>query len=572
MKGPALLVFFCLLLCPIAKLFAQNLESIGKSKPLTVTGGVSLSQIFYGASGIQARRDPYAYFASGSVNFSLYGWNVPVSFSVSNQSTSFQQPFNQYSMHPTYKWVTAHIGYASTSYSSYTVNGHVFLGAAVDLAPEGKWKVSALYGRFLRPVELDTLNKNSTPSFRRMGYGFKAAYGDAGNFVNVSLFHAKDQVGSIRMLPDSIGILPQENLVVGVAAGKTLFEHFVIKAEIASSAITRDIRAEGVTNDNVLANTGVLFRPRASSSYYKAIKTSVNYQFSAYSIGVGYERVDPQYRTLGAYYFNNDLENITLNGAGSILHGKMNVAFSAGTQHDNLDNSKVSTMRRIVGSLNVNYIPSQRLNLAASYSTFQTYTNIRSQFLRINQLTPYDNLDTLNFTQITKSATLTAIYLLSNLKERRQSVNVNVSVQDAADQQGQVAQNSGSKFYNVNAAYALSLVPKRITVSVAFNANANDSPGIQTRTYGPTASVTRSFLDKKLRATVSSSYNNAYANGQLINSIINGRINGSYSIKKKHNLNMSIVVVNRTSKTSVTAASITEFTGTLGYSYAFGIR
>ena len=158
MKRP--LSFFCvLLLCSAGSLAAQNLESIGKSKPLTISGGVALSQVFYGASGIPSRRDPYSYFASGNVIFSLYGWNVPVSFSVSNQSSTFQQPFNQYSVHPTYKWVTAHIGYTSTSYSPYSVNGHIFLGAAVDLAPEGKWKLSALYGRFLRAVDLDTLNK-----------------------------------------------------------------------------------------------------------------------------------------------------------------------------------------------------------------------------------------------------------------------------------------------------------------------------------------------------------------------------------------------------------------------------
>src|SRR5690606_16226055 len=114
---------------------------------------------------------------------------------------------------------------------------------------------------------------------------------------------------------------------------------------------------------------------------------------------VGYERIDPQYRTLGAYYFNNDLENITVNGATAILQGKLNLAANAGTQRDNLDNTKVSTMRRVVGSFNAGYAPSQKVNLNASYSTFQTYTNIRSQFLDINQLTPYDNLDTLNFTQ-----------------------------------------------------------------------------------------------------------------------------------------------------------------------------
>lgn len=103
-------------------LSAQNLETIGKEKALTVSGGVSLNQIIYAASGIDSRRDPYSYYASGNINFRLYGWSVPLSFALSNQSVSYQQPFNQYGIHPTYKWVTGHIGYSSMSFSPYTLN------------------------------------------------------------------------------------------------------------------------------------------------------------------------------------------------------------------------------------------------------------------------------------------------------------------------------------------------------------------------------------------------------------------------------------------------------------------
>lgn len=572
MKRP-LLAALLLALCLGNSSIAQDLESIGKSNPLTITGGVSLNQILYGVSGIKSRRDPYSYYASGNVNFSLYGWNVPLSFSISNQSTTFQQPFNQYSLHPTYKWVSGHIGYISTSYSPYTVSGHIFLGAAVDVVPdEGKWKFSALYGRFLRAVEQDTSNSNSIPTYKRMGYGFKAGYGDGGNGLDVVLFRAKDEINSIHYIPDSVGVLPQENLVVSIGGTKTFLEHIVLKAEIASSAITRDLRAEeSEESKNALAKTGFLYTPRLSSAYYKALKASVDYQFDAYSIGIGYERVDPQYRTLGAYYFNNDLESITANGAGSILQGKMNVAVSAGAQRDNLDKSKVSTMRRAVGSLNVNYIASERLNLSASYSTFSTYTNIRSQFVDINQLTPYDNLDTLDYTQLSKNATLTAMYALSTSKEKRQSINLNVSFQNAADKQGDVEQNSGTQFYNINAAYSLNIIPRNMTVSLSFNGNVNESPGFNSKTIGPTVSLSKGFLDKRLRASISSSYNNTFTNSKSVNSFINGRISGTYSIKKKHNLNLGVVVVNRQAKTNSSPNAFTEFTGTMGYSYSFGI-
>jgi hypothetical protein len=560
----------CISIIPVV---AQNLESIGKEKPLGIAGGVSLSQVFYAANGIDSRRDPYTYFASGNVNFSLYGWSVPLSFSVSNQNTSFQQPFNQYSLHPTYKWFTGHLGYVSMSYSPYTVNGHIFLGAGVDAAPEGNWRLSALYGRFLKAVEPDTVNENAaTPAFKRIGYGFKASYGKEGGFVDLILFHAKDDINSISFVPDSLDILPEENLVVSVSAGKTLFDHFLLKAEIASSALSRDTRAEEGGNSHVLAKTGFLYTPRISSTYYKAFKTSLDYQLEGYTIGVAYERVDPEYRTLGAYYFNNDLESITVNGSASILQSKMNVAVSAGTQRDNLGKNKVSTMRRMVGSVNVNYMPTEKLNLSASYSSFQTFTNIRSQFVDINQLTPYDNLDTLNYTQLSQSATAMALYSFGRSKERKQSVNLNISVQSAADKQADVTQNSGSQFYNLNASYSLNIVPKNLTLSVAFNGNVNDSPGISSKTLGPTASVGKSFFDRKMRATLSSSYNTTYMNSQRVGTILNGRVNGSYTIQKKHNLNLSLAVVNRDSKTETSASSFTEFTGTLGYSYAFGMK
>ena len=548
---------------------SQNLEEIGKEDPVKITGGASLNQIFYTARGIETRRDPYTYYGSGNINFSLYGWNVPLSFSFSNQNTSFQQPFNRYSLHPTYKWITGHFGYTSMSFSPYTVNGHIFLGAGIDVAPEGKWRASALYGRFLKAVEPDSTSENViTPSFQRMGYGVKISYADAGDFVDLMLFGARDDVNSIQYVPEDEGILPEQNLVVSVATGKTLFSHFLLKAELATSALTRDIRAPENNHTHLLTRIG--YDSRISSSYYNAFKTSFSYQANAYSIGAGYERVDPQYRTLGAYYFNNDLENITLNGTTTILQGKVNIAVNAGTQRDNLDGTKVSTMRRFVGSANIGYAPSQKLNFSASYSSFQTYTNIRSQFVDINQLTPYDNLDTLNFTQISQNATLTAVYMFGKNEKKRQSLNGNFTFQNAADKQGDVPQNSGMQFYNMNTAYSINMVPQNMTVSVSFNGTLNKSPQVESQTYGPTVAVTQSFLDKKLRTTGALSVNQSRSNGNLLTTIMNARLNGSFAVKKKHNINLSLVGVDRKNHVEGGAPSFTEFTGTLGYGYSFG--
>ncbi|MEX2336125.1 MAG: hypothetical protein WD555_02500 [Fulvivirga sp.] len=553
---------------------SQNLESIGNENPLTISGGVSLNQIFYAVEGIESRRDPYSYYASGNINFNLYGWSVPLSFTWSNQQDSFQQPFNQYGLHPTYKWLTGHFGYASMNFSPYTLAGHLFLGAGVEARP-GKWHVSAMYGRLQKAVAPDTLTEQTqVPAFKRRGYGIKAGYADGNDFVNFIIFRSKDDENSIAYVPDDEEILPEENLVLSVTGGKELFSRVILTAEYAISGITRDTRTTEVDPEGraLFSSAGKMFTPRLSSAYYSAFKSGVTYQADAYSFGVGYERIDPGYRTHGAYYFNNDLENITVNAATAIFSGKVNIATNVGIQRDNLNDQKVSTMERVVGALNVGYAASERLNFSASYSTFQTYTNIRSKFVDINQLTPYDNLDTLNYRQISKNATLNTNYLLSKGESRRQNININLIFQDASDEQGGVEQNSGNQFYMANAAYSLTLVPRNLTITGSFNYNKNKAAAINTTTLGPTLSVSKSMLERKMRIGVSSSWNESYTNGENVSRIANLRANGGYSIKKKHNINVSMVAVNRKTHGEGGTQGFTEFTGTVGYSYNFSSR
>lgn len=566
-------IFFLFLLSHNT-LLGQNLESIGKENPVTVSGGVSLNQIFYGNNGLDSRRNPYSLFASGNINFDLYGWSVPLSFAYSNQQVSFQQPFNQYSINPTYKWITGHLGFSNMNFSPYTLGGHNFLGAGVDARP-GKWQVSAMYGRLLAPIQADSTNDTrGLPSFRRMGWGVKAGYADGQDQLHLILFNAKDDVNSIEYVPEEEGILPEENLVVSLIGSKRILNRVVLNAEYAISGITRDTRTAAITPEEYqfFDNVGGLFQPRISTAYYNAFNSDVNYQADAFTVGVGFERIDPGYRTLGAYFFNNDLINYTVNAATSIFGGKVNLAGNIGLQNDNLDGEKVSTMERTVGSINVGYAASEKLNISTSYSNFTSFTNIRSQFVDINQLTPYDNLDTLNFTQISQNATLNGNYILQSSEERRQNLNVNLSFQDAADQQAGLEQNSGSQFYLINASYSLSLVPKNMTISGSFNYNENKALNNNTRTLGPTVAVNQSFLDKTLRATLSSSFNSSFANGENTASILNVRANSSYSIKKKHNVNLGLVMVSRQSRRESAASDFTEFTATLGYSYNFSSR
>lgn len=546
------------------KVWSQNIESIGKGKALKISGGLSVNQIFYDGVGIQSGRAPYTYYLAGNLNFSLYGWSVPLSYIYSNQQSSFQQPFNQYSLNPTYKWITGHFGYTSMTFSSYTLSGHPFLGAGIELNPSGHFKFAAMYGRLQKAVAYDTLNPIIQPAYKRMGYGVKVGSNFGKTSVELIAFRSKDVLNSIQHPIDSLEIYPEENIALGVNTSISLIDKLNFQAEYGSSIITRDLRADVVSND-------LFYNQKTSTEKYKAVKAGLKYGASSYSAGVMYERIDPGYRTHGAYYFNNDLENIAANATLSLFKKKVNMGANVGVQHDDLNNKKMSKMLRVVSSYNIGFVPVNQLNISGTYSNFKSHTNVRSQFQSINQLTPYENLDTLNFTQISENASLNLNYTLPVSAKYRQNLSFNGTYQKASESQDQVQTNSGAQFVSMNLAHNLSFLKTNTSFTTSLNFSNSKAALITTNTFGPTVSIRRSFLQNKLRSSVSASFNNSYADGALINSVLNFRVSSGYTWMKKHNFNLTGAAISRTARNITTEVSTktSEYTVTLGYTYNF---
>ncbi len=139
--------------------------------------------------------------------------------------------------------------------------------------------------------------------------------------------------------------------------GIKLIPNLSLTGEYGLSLMTRDVRSprEGSSVfDKALAN-------RSSTHAYKAMKADLTYQLSKNSIGIGYERIDPEYRTLGAYYFNNDYENITLRYARPFLKDKLTLAASWGVQRDDLNDTNEQSTKRFVTSANLGYTPNDQL-------------------------------------------------------------------------------------------------------------------------------------------------------------------------------------------------------------------
>lgn len=577
--------FFCkihliFVLClPVFSGVAQQLDQIGQKNPLKVSGGVSMSQVFYTSQGIENRRDPYNYFLTGNLNFDLYGFSVPLTFTFSNQNVAFQQPFNQFTLSPTYKNVQFYAGYNSLTFSRYTLAGHIFLGGGVEVRDLGKWSVSTMYGRLQKAVEADSAGgETMDPYYQRLGGGVKVRYADGGDFAELIVFKSSDDEQSLKTDPEAYGVLPEENLVLGVQFGKTFLQRINVKGEVAGSALTRDLRADEVDFDG--QGRFSLFKPffnhRTSTSYYHAFNTQINYAGNFYTIGASYERVDPGYETHGAYYFNNDLESIALNGSLNLLQNKVTLAMSVGSQRNDLDKTESSSMSRLSNSVNVGFMPGPKVNFSLSYSNFSTYTNFNTDNFLPNQLSQFDNLDTLNYRQVSQSANLSGNFILGNSKDIRHNLNVNGSYQTSDDSQS--GADSKSDFYTANTAYSYGLNPLNLTMTTSFNANISSMSGTSTTIYGPSLVVSKSFMDRKLKSSVSGSYNQTQVEGTRTGTVFNFRIVTNYVLAKKHHLSLNAIMLNRNQSQQTQdqegglitrEKQFTEYTVTLGYAYSF---
>src|SRR5512139_3669114 len=85
---------------------AQEVEKMLHAKPVVFSGNLSATAIFYNARGIPNRYLPFNYVIAGSPVLSIYGIEVPVTFVIGKQQSNFTQPFNQFGLSPSYKWVT----------------------------------------------------------------------------------------------------------------------------------------------------------------------------------------------------------------------------------------------------------------------------------------------------------------------------------------------------------------------------------------------------------------------------------------------------------------------------------
>lgn len=546
-----------LLLFLLSSAFAQDIEQLQKEKPFRWTGVLNASNDFYGASGdIPFRSDRYAWRISGNPMAYVYGIELPFSFTLGQQIRDVRYPtFNQFGVSPNYKWIKLHAGWRNMNFSPYTLAGHTFLGAGVELTP-GKFRFAAMYGRFHRARITSAGQEYFVPTYKRTGYGVKIGFGTEANFIDLMAFKAKDEPNSIAP-PDSLGLTPGENLVLGLSGRATLFQRVSFSLDGAASAYTRNLNSEPVALDSIGSGQyyGIenAIRPRFSTRFNFAGKAALGYASEGFGLQLAYERIDPEYATMGAYFFNNDIANYTVAPTFSLASGKVRLFGSYGLQRNNLLGNRSETSWRNIGSANASINPNQHFGLDLNFSNY-----------RMTQSgTAFELNDSLKLAQVTTQYSATPRYSIFG-KDVVHTFILN-GVYQFLDDQNPLTE----KFGDVRAKVAIltysgAWVKNGLSFQTGINYNGVTLGEVETTNYGFLLGAGRSFGKDKMNVNLNTNFNLAQLNGERDGAVINASLSGMYRMHPKHALNFGLHFIRSTSSYR---GKYSELRGMVGYSW-----
>jgi hypothetical protein len=528
--------------------YSQDVDLESFYKPnLKVTGGINANTIFYN-SNEQSSREAFTYLLSGNLNISAFNFNIPISYSITNQGNNlgYTAPFdfNRFCIMPKYKWVKAYIGNVSMTFSPYTLSGFPFKGIGLELTPRSPFKISLMGGKLLKAVDQDDA-LGGVRVYERFGYGAKLGFEKESYKINWIGFYAKDNENSISFTDTDTGVTPKENWVNSFIFNTSLLNNLSFNVEYALSVLTDDTRAQSTSGRSYRDR---FFSAKENTSYLNAVNVNFDYVIQKSKLGLTYERIDPNYNTLGALYFNNDLENIALRFSRPFYGDKINISTSLGYQRDDLAQEKKQNTKRVVGSVNMDYKITDQINFTGSYSNFSTYTNKKlDQFELINNSNVVA-ADTLNYRQLSQNANVSLTYAFG--KEKNQNMNFNYSIAGQANEQGGIIRKGqASTVQNYNLGHTINFAGIKTALISSLNYTNNQVGQFDNSSLGASVSASKKLLKEKMNANFGLLYNNTQSEASS-GSVFGIKLNNSYTVLQKHNftLGMTSMFRNATDK------------------------
>ncbi|GIV34443.1 MAG: hypothetical protein KatS3mg031_1978 [Chitinophagales bacterium] len=549
-----------LMLSPMFSGLAQNLENIKNERPFSLNGQVSANASYFHVAGKNSYRKPFSWIIQGNPTVSVYGVSIPFSFLITEQQRDFRQSLDRIGFTPSYRWIKLYLAFQNITWSEFSLGGHNILTAGVELTPK-RFRIAALYGRLKKAIEPGSKSGfYVTPAFTRLAYCFKLGYGTDDNFFDILLLKGWDKENSLDSIPATYPLSPAENVVLALITHQKFAKHFTFDLEIANSLYTADTRiSEPAGNYKGLKILAFMLNENASTRSDLAIKSSLEYAIEKFSVKFLFRRIEPGYRSMGAYYFQDDLMRFSLDPSVLVWQKKLRLYGSIGLQYDDLDNDKAVKTHRIAGMLGFSLKPNDKFSLDGSYSNY----DVRQK----EGTTPLDSL--YEISQISHNVQLTPVLMFMNARTSN-IITITGTYAKLNDRNDVTAVFSDYNMESVFANYIFSLLKHAFSVMTGFTWTRNDVASFEMVYCGPTIGVNKSFLKNQLNTGVNYSWL-ATVNNEVRSSTVHiVRVNASYKLLRQHQFKLSFSLQRKNSD----LASVPSFTETkldLGYAYTFNI-
>jgi hypothetical protein len=541
-------------------MFSQDLGNIKNAKPFTLHGNLGLNLMAYSVSGITDRQQPFSYVLSANATASIYSIDLPFSFTYSDRQRSYAQPFNQFGLSPHWKWITVHGGYRNVTFSEYTLSGHTFLGGGVELNP-GIFRFGFVYGRFNKSTTGNPESVSDTlPTYKRMGFAAKIGLGKDKNFFELIFLRIRDDSTSVNQ-PDTITQqFPEQNIVTGFNSRFTIAKKLTWETEAAFSLLTNNLTAQPVldsTANPTLVDINNFLVINQSSEYHLAIKSFLQYKAKNWSVKLQYKRIDPNFQSMGAYYFNSDIENITLSPAFSMFKRKLFLSGSVGLQRDNLSKTKMAATSRTIGNVNISLNLSEKFGFDASYGNLSF--NQKAGNIPLN--------DTARMEQSNHNLSIMPRLMFFNEKRSHMiMLSYNMSMLYDKNEFTSAYNYYDSHTGQVN--YILGLLESGWSFTFGLTYLNFYTCQTSNNETGGTFGASKSFFDNKL----SFNWNNSLMRsvfGSEKGWVLNSNPSGDYQLNRHHSARLNIYFTGNYTDPGSVNKSFNEFKGELSYVFTF---
>jgi hypothetical protein len=540
---------------------SQDLENIGKQKPIDISGSLSVRLNSFSTTAENSTRDPFFWTISGNPTLSIYGITFPFSLVISNKQRDFRQPFNMFGVSPYYKKFKFHAGYRSVYFSDYTMADHVFLGGGIEAEPS-IFRLGFVYGRFMKAIEpvTDTISGEYTqPSFARKGFAAKFGLGTSNNYVDLIVLKIQDDTTSVKLNPLETGFSAAENLVLGVKSRQVIAKIFSFDFDYGVSVYTSDLRSPefDIGDSKALVSVKKIITPRMSTQMLTAGKASFGVRLKKISLKLNYRRVDPNYQSMGAYYLNTDIENLTIAPSWQMFKSRLRINGSVGFQRNNLFSDKVNNSIRRANSLSISFTPNSKWGITTNYSNYnmsqtRNYTVVR---------------DTLSLEQFSNNLNGNLFFNFGT-KNKRQNFSASMNYTNLDDNSSRDSVSNSTTSLNPSISYRFNNTDKKFSFNISSNANNFTTDKNETFRWGVSSGISKALAKDKLKTGANVSYFSTLLNNANYSSTWSIGANVGFQPFKGHSLNLGLNFVNRSFADGKIPGS-SDFLGNFGYTFNF---